>query len=52
MMEPEELALRQIAPHMLVDDGKIAPAAFGPNTSDAHKPSYSRSSLVTPQAGT
>lgn len=45
----EELAYRQIAPHMLIDNGKIATTAFGPNTSDQGKPSYSRSSLVTAQ---
>ena len=49
LSEVEELALRQIAPHMYVDGGKIATSAFGPNSSDANKPSYSRSSIVTPQ---
>jgi len=26
-----ELIYRQIAPHMLIDDGKVASTAFGPN---------------------
>ncbi|WP_336649094.1 hypothetical protein [Microbacterium sp. MMO-10] len=45
----EELIYRQIAPHMLVDDGKIASTAFGPNSSDNDMPSYARSSVVSPQ---
>jgi hypothetical protein len=49
MSTAEELVFRQIAPHMLSDDGKIATTAFGPNTSDDNKPSYSRSSLVSAQ---
>lgn len=50
MSDADELAYRQIAPHMLVDDGKIATTAFGPNTSDSGKPSFSRQAEVSPQA--
>jgi hypothetical protein len=49
MSVAEELTFRQIAPHMLVDDGKVATVAFGPNSSDNNMPSYSRSSIVTAQ---
>lgn len=49
MSDADELAYRQIAPHMLVDDGKIATTAFGPNTSDSGKPSFSRQAEVSPQ---
>lgn len=49
MTEAEELAYRQLAPHMYDDDGKIASTAFGPTTSDRGKPSYSRSTVVSPQ---
>lgn len=49
MNETEELIYRQIAPHMLVDDGKVASTAFGPNSSDDNMPSYSRSTVVTAQ---
>lgn len=45
----DELTYRQIAPHMLVNDGQIATTAFGPNTSDKDKPSYSRASRVSAQ---
>jgi hypothetical protein len=44
-----ELIYRQIAPHMLIDDGKVASTAFGPNRSDNNMPSYSRSALVSAQ---
>ncbi|WP_284756728.1 hypothetical protein [Curtobacterium sp. ME-Dv--P-122a] len=50
MSDADELAYRQIAPYMLVDDGRIATSAFGPNSSDHNMPSYSRSSIVTAQA--
>jgi hypothetical protein len=49
MSDEDELAYRQIAPHMLVDNGQIASTAFGPNSSDQNMPSYSRSSVVTAQ---
>ena len=44
-----ELIYRQIAPHMLIDGGKVASTAFGPNRSDNNMPSYSRSTLVSAQ---
>lgn len=49
MSDADELAFRQVAPHMLVDNGQIASIAFGPNSSDNNMPSYSRSSIVTAQ---
>ncbi|PYY34446.1 hypothetical protein DEJ32_14650 [Curtobacterium sp. MCPF17_046] len=49
MSDEDELAYRQIAPHMLVDNGQIATIAFGPNSSDNNMPSYSRSAIVTAQ---
>ena len=45
----DELIFRQIAPHMLVDEGRVSTIAFGPNTSDNGMPSYSRESVVTAQ---
>ncbi|MBH0083313.1 hypothetical protein [Salinibacterium sp. SWN167] len=50
MSDSDELAYRQVAPHMLEDDGKIATTAFGPNSSDNNKPSFSRQREVSPQA--
>jgi len=49
MSDADELIFRQIAPHMLMDDGKIASTAFGPNRSDDGMPSYARSAKVTAQ---
>jgi len=49
MSDASELAYRQIAPYMLMDGGKVATTAFGPNSSDQDKPSYSRNSVVTAQ---
>ncbi|WP_417218146.1 hypothetical protein [Arthrobacter sp.] len=49
MVKGGELIYRQIAPHMLIDDGKVATTAFGPNSSDNYMPSYSRSTAVTAQ---
>lgn len=45
----DELAYRQITPKMYTDEGRIASIAFGPNSADKGKPSYSRSSIVTAQ---
>lgn len=44
-----ELCYRQITPALYIDGGKVATHAFGPSTADQGKPSYSRSSLVSPQ---
>lgn len=49
MSTPHELAYRQMTPHMLEDDGKVASTVFGPASSDAGKPSYSRGSQVSAQ---
>jgi len=49
MSDADELAFRQIAPHMLIDNGQVASTAFGPMPSDNYMPSYSRSSIVTAQ---
>lgn len=49
MSDAEELAYRQMAPHMFSDDGKIASTVFGPSAADNGKPSYSRESRVSAQ---
>lgn len=49
MIDADELIYRQIAPHMLIDNGRVATTAFGPNSSDRNMPSYSRSSVVSAQ---
>lgn len=49
MSTADELAYRQMTPHMFQDDGRIATSVFGPSTADNGKPSYSRSSSVSPQ---
>ncbi|TWX34995.1 hypothetical protein ES689_14225 [Frigoribacterium sp. ACAM 257] len=49
MSDAEEIAYRQITPRMFIDNGQIASTAFGPNSSDNNMPSYSRSTLVSPQ---
>lgn len=45
----DELLCRQITRHMIADDGRIGTHAFGPQTSDEGKPSFSRSSVVSAQ---
>ncbi|MDF1480305.1 hypothetical protein PYV02_14560 [Leifsonia sp. H3M29-4] len=47
--EPAELLFRQITQHMISADGQIGSLAFAPSTADQGKPSFSRSSLVSPQ---
>lgn len=47
--EPTEIAYRQVAPHMLIDEEKVASTAFGPLPADQGMPSFSRSSVVTAQ---
>ncbi len=49
LSDAKELAYRQIAPHMLVDEGKVATTAFGPNTADKGRPSFSRSTVLSAQ---
>lgn len=49
MAEAEELIYRQITKHMLTKDGQIGSHAFGAADSDAGRPSYSRSSVVSAQ---
>jgi hypothetical protein len=50
MSDATEVAYRQVTPRMLIDGGQISSTAFGPNSSDHNMPSYSRSTVVTPQA--
>lgn len=47
--EPSELLYRQITQHMVSADGRVGSAAFAPSTADHGKPSFSRSSVVSPQ---
>lgn len=48
MSDEDELVYRQITQHML-DGERVATTAFGPSTADRDMPSYSRSTVVTPQ---
>ena len=47
--DADELIYRQITQHMLTSEGKVSSAAFAPSTADQGKPSFARSSAVTPQ---
>lgn len=50
MTDADELAYRQLTPKMFEQNGKPSSHVFGPSSADGGKPSYSRSSIVTPQA--
>lgn len=45
----DELLYRQITRHMVAEDGRVGTHAFGPQTSDLGKPSFSRSTVVNAQ---
>lgn len=47
--EPAELLFRQITQHMISTAGQIGSLAFAPSTADQGKPSFGRSSFVSPQ---
>lgn len=45
----EELLYRQITRHMITEDGAVGTHAFGPQSADRGKPSFSRSTRVSAQ---